>query len=152
MMPATLSDWLAFQLQLVDYLADSWRLWAVMGAALALLPTGRWIARFLHRQDDFDQFKPLARLFLAIALATGLLAIVAAGAIIPLATDGRLADLTRESAIYRGSIASAWLLWGVMGWSAAIAFAAHRWRIAGASVVWWMACYVASGLSMGAML
>ena len=45
----TIGEWLEFQLQLVDYLADSWRLWAVMGAALALLPTGRWIVRFLRR-------------------------------------------------------------------------------------------------------
>lgn len=35
--------WLTFQLQLLDYLADAWRWWAVMGAVLALLGFAAWV-------------------------------------------------------------------------------------------------------------
>ena len=61
-------------------------------------------------------------------------------------------SLDTSSPIYRTSIAGAWLFWGIMGWGAAVAFARSRRFIIAASVIWWLAAYIGSGVTMGAQL
>lgn len=144
--------WFAFHLLLLDYLADSWRWWSAMGAIVALPPVLHWIVEFVRSDGRIAYFEGTTRLILAIALTFGLIGNISAGAIIPLATDGRISWLSIDADLTRAALAVAWLAWGCLSWTIAIAFARFRWRMAAASIAWFMACYIGAGLSMGAKL
>lgn len=151
-MTAQAATWIDLQLLLLDLLSDSWRWWAAMGGLLGLRPVILWLVDFAKKCGDIDHFPPRTRFILAIALLFGLFANIAAGAVIPLATDGRLSWLEPGSPPVLVALALAWLCWGCLGWAVAIAFAASKRRMAAASVCLWFACYVGSGVTMGAQL
>lgn len=136
----------------IELLADSWRWWAAMGALLALYPVSRWFTDSFRQGGEDEPFKPHRRKAIAIALIFGLLANIAAGGIIPFATDNRLSWLTMQAPAIRLVLAFAWLSWGSLSWSVAIGFADRPRRMALSAVFWWLAVYVAAGATIGAQL
>lgn len=137
---------------LIEHLADAWRWWASLGAFLAFFPTWARFRAMTKRGVEPADLPALSRALLNIATLLLLAATFIMGAVIPWANDGRLEDFTRESIIYKHSIALGWLLWGSGCWAAATAFAHHRWKMVGASVLFWFAMFVAVDKTAGAML
>lgn len=134
----------------VDFLADTWRWWGSMGAALAIWPVARWVWTF--DPDTTPYFTDTVRWILGLGLLGMLLAVLVAGAIIPWASEGRVAGFTRDSLLFRQGMAFSWLMWGTGAWITAIGFAAQRRPMILASVLWWWAVFFALRETMGAML
>lgn len=134
----------------IDFLADTWRWWGSMGAALAIWPVARWLWTFDPQTTPY--FTDRARWILGLGLLAALVATLIAGAIIPWASDGRIDGFTRESPLYRHGMALAWLMWGSCAWITAIGFAARREPMLLCSVLWWWAVFVALRETAGAML
>lgn len=84
----------------IDFLADTWRWWGAMGAALAIWPVGRWLYTF--DPQTTPHFSDTVRWILGLGLLAALVATLVAGAIIPLASDGRIEGFTHESPAFRG--------------------------------------------------
>lgn len=136
----------------IDFLADTWRWWAAMGSLMGIAPVSLWIARFVRTRAAVQPFSVWTRFFLAMALLFGLVANLVAGAIIPLANEGRVSGFDQSHPLFDLSLGLAWFFWGLLSWSIAIAFAKSPWRMAGASIAWWAAVYVAADLTIGAQL
>lgn len=134
----------------IDNLADTWRWWGAMGAALAIYPVGKWLVTFNPKTTPY--FTDTARWILGLGLLASLLAILIAGALIPWASDGRIDGFTRDSLLYRHGMALAWLFWGSCAWISAVGFAANRAPMIFASVLWWWAVFFALRETSGAML
>lgn len=137
-------------MEIIDTLAHTWRWWGSMGAAIGAALLGRWLVTF--RPQEAPHFPNVARWGLGAGLLCALLAIFIAGAIIPLASDGRIEGFTRESMPFRSGMALAWLLWGCCAWLTAIFFSPMRWKMVAASVCWWFAMLIALRETAGAML
>lgn len=135
---------------MIDMLADTWRWWAAMGALLAVWPVGKWVLTF--DPSSTPHSGDTLRWLLGIALLMALFAILLAGAVIPWASDGRIADFDRNSLVYRQTIAIAWLLWGACAWVTAVAFARRRWPMVLSSILWWVAVWFAVHETAGAQL
>lgn len=142
---------------LVDHLADAWRWWTVPGALVGTLLLGPRALVLLEAWWDGDLaeeestvLSPGARLATTLFALLFMLGAMIAGAIIPLANDGRLAEFTRDSALYRQAMASVWLLWGSGCWGISIALAPRSSPMAGSSVAMWFVAFVAATGSAGA--
>lgn len=136
-----------------DHLADTWRWWASMGALLALPPSTRfWWAYVRHNVAEHEDLRTWTRIILGAGAIMLLLATLLMGAIIPWANDGRIEGFTRDSLLYRQSVAIGWLLWGGGCWATAIAFARHRLPMVLASILWWWAMLFTVRLTYGAFL
>lgn len=134
----------------LDSVSHSWRWWAAMGSALAIWPVGKWLATFDPKTTPY--FSDTVRWVLGLGLLWALLATLVAGAIIPWASDGRIAGFTQESRAFRGGMAAAWLMWGLCAWITAIGFAKNRRAMMASAVLWWWAVWFALRETAGAML
>jgi hypothetical protein len=134
----------------IDFLADTWRWWGAMGAALAIWPVGRWLYTFDPQTTPY--FSDTVRWILGLGLLAALVATLVAGAIIPLASDGRIEGFTHESPAFRGGMAFSWLMWGCCAWISAVGFAPRRIAMITASVLWWWAVWFALPQTAGALL
>ncbi|MBS67291.1 MAG: hypothetical protein Tp170SUR191951_90 [Prokaryotic dsDNA virus sp.] len=145
-----LADMMVRHAPAIAYLADSWRWWGSMGAALAIWPVGRWVMTFDPATTPY--FSDTARWFLGLGLLCALMAILIAGAIIPWTVDNRIAGFNQESPLFKHGMAASWLMWGSCAWISAAGFAKRRLPILFAAVLWWWACYFALDQTAGAML
>ena len=134
---------------MIDFLADTWRWWAAMGAMLAVWPVAKWLYTF---NTETPYFSDTVRWILGLGLLMALVAILIAGAVIPWASDGRIEGFTQDSVLFRFSMATAWFFWGACAWITAIGFARKRWPMIFSCFVWWWAVWFALQETAGAML
>lgn len=135
---------------MIEQLTDTWRWWAAMGALLAMWPVAKWLYTF--DPATTPDFSDTLRWILGLGLLMALIAILIAGAVIPWASDGRIAGFGPDSPIFRQAIASAWLFWGLCAWTTAVGFARRRWPMIAASVLWWWAMWFVLRETAGAQL
>ena len=134
----------------LDALANTWRWWGAMGAALAIWPVSKWLWTFDPKTTPY--FSDTVRWVLGLGLLFALFGTLVAGAIIPWASDGRLSWFTQESRAFRGGMAFAWLMWGSCAWITAVGFARSRKAMLLSAGLWWWAVYFALRETAGAML
>ena len=134
---------------MIDHLTDTWRWWASGGAAVGIAPLAIWVWAMTH-QHRIPNANKTARAVGGLAMMAFLLAILIAGAIIPLANEGRLEGFNQQSPSFRQSMALVWLMFGAGTWGVAISFSRSPKMMAVVCVAWWWAMAFATIATVGA--
>ncbi len=136
---------------MAEHFQDTYRWWAAGGAFLGFWPVLQWVRLHATGREPHDGGS-MTMLLLALSWLVILSAIFLLGLFIPLATDHRVAFLAHNEMALNGGLVTGWLLLGLGSWGVAIACAANRWTMAGASVAAWLALFAAAYGTHGAML
>lgn len=129
---------------MIDLATDAFRWWAFGGSPGAILLCIAGIyAAVRYRKASVP-----TEILLGLALVA-LSAIFMAGAVIPLATDGRVEFFTQDSIVFRSIMTFAWAAWGTFAWGIAVWLSRNRVSMIVASLSWLIVCAVAAERTMG---
>jgi hypothetical protein len=143
---------------MLDELTNVWRWWSSFGAIIAIVMARSWLLPLVPETIAYwrgqlprtpSRFDPGSRLVLRLAILLTMVAIALAGAILPLATNGRIDGFDQTHWVFRAGMAVTWLLLGTSAWGIVIGFSVRKWLTVTGCVLFWFAVHISLRASIG---